>query len=194
MSLGPYAPREPSGRRGAGGPRDADAPGEAHVPRGSRGDRTPWGRAPTDGAGRPHDDGPAPVEERRRGASRVVPADHPSRDPRRPVRIGRGVSALLVGLCVLGALQASILIAVEVRRAWLADREVVRLEREVEALQREAADLAAIAERGDDVRFREHLARRQGYVHPDEVRFVIVPHPLDPAGEPPAPTLVPSTP
>lgn len=123
-----------------------------------------------------------------------MPADHPSRDPRRPIRVGRGVSALLVGLCVLGALQASILIAVEVQRAWLADREVVRLEREVDALEREAADLAAIAARENDDRFREHLARRQGYVRPDEIRFVIVPNPLEPAVPSPAPLPVPSTP
>ncbi len=104
------------------------------------------------------------------------------------------MSALLVAICMLGALQASILIAVEVRRAWVADREVVRLAREVDALEREAADLAAIAERGDDARFREHLARRQGYVHPDEVRFVIVPNPLEPADPSTLPAAAPSAP
>ena len=67
---------------------------------------------------------------------------------------------------------------------------MVRLEREVTELRSEAADLAAIAERGDDVRFREHLARRQGYVFPDEVRYVIArpsAAPIAPDDPPPAP-------
>jgi len=93
------------------------------------------------------------------------------------VRLARGVSAVLVVLTLVGALQAGIMIAIEARRWWNAEREIARLQREVGELRREAADLTAIAERGDDLRFREHLARRQGYVYPDEVRYVIVPLP-----------------
>ena len=67
------------------------------------------------------------------------------------------------------------MITVEVRRPWTAEREIVRLEREVADLRGETVDLTEIAVRGDDARFREHLARRQGYVFPDEVRYVISP-------------------
>lgn len=112
---------------------------------------------------------------RPRGATRVVPPDDPSRDPRRPVRLARGVSAVLAVVAIVGTLQASIMVSVEARRLWTAEREIARLTREVAELRAETSDLIEIAGRGDDDRFREHLARRQGYVYPDEVRYVIVP-------------------
>ena len=150
MSLGPYAPRDGNGR--------APTPVPERRPEGPKRGLGPGER----------EDAPRP-----RGATRTLPPDDPTLDPRRPARIGRGATALLVAACTLGALQAAVMLAVEARRWYVADREVVRLEREVAELHDEAADLAAIAERGDDVRFREHLARRQGYVFPDEVRYVI---------------------
>ncbi len=110
---------------------------------------------------------------RPRGASRVQPPIDPALDPARPVRVARGVSALLVVLALVGSLQAVAMIAIEARRLWTAERETARLGAEVAELRREAGDLTEIAARGDDARFREHLARRQGYVFPDEVRYVI---------------------
>ncbi|MDF1523800.1 MAG: hypothetical protein P1P87_13415 [Trueperaceae bacterium] len=165
MNVGPYAPREPM--PDVAPPR----PERRSLPRGL---------------------GPGEVatEPRPRGATRAVPPDDPACDPRRPVRIGRGVTALLVVACTVGALQVAALTAVEVRRWWIADREVVRLEREVAALQADVDDLAAIAGRGDDARFREHLARRQGYVFPDEVRYVVV----GPEPAPPTAPVVPPVP
>jgi hypothetical protein len=159
VSLGPYAPRDVVPRVPTPAPERPDG--------GTR------GLGPGE-----RDDAPRP-----RGATRTLPPDDPALDPRRPARIGRGATALLVAACTLGALQAAVMLAVEARRWYVADREVVRLEREVADLHAEAADLAAIAERGDDVRFREHLARRQGYVFPDEVRYVIA-LPSAPATEP----------
>jgi cell division protein FtsB len=89
------------------------------------------------------------------------------------VRVARGVSVVLVVVCLVGALQAVAMIGIEARRLWTAEREIARLEREVAELRRETADLFEIADRGHDDRFREHLARRQGYVYPSEVRYVI---------------------
>jgi cell division protein FtsB len=126
-------------------------------------------------------DPPQPVEAPRpRGATRVVPPDDPSLDPRRPVRVARGVSVVLVVVCLIGALQAVAMIGIEARRLWTAEREIARLEREVAELRRETADLIEIAGRSDDDRFREHLARRQGYVYPGEVRYVIGTQPGSP--------------
>jgi cell division protein FtsB len=126
-------------------------------------------------------DPPQPAEPPRpRGATRVVPPDDPSLDPRRPVRVARGVSVVLVVVCLVGALQAMAMIGIEARRLWTAEREIARLEREVAELRRETADLIEIADRGHDDRFREHLARRQGYVYPSEVRYVIGTQPGSP--------------
>lgn len=116
-----------------------------------------------------------PEEPRLRGARRLVPVDSETLEApavQRPVRVARGINALLVAVCLLGCLQVAGLIAVEVRRLVYTEAEVVRLETELEALRRETADLHAVAERGDDERYRELLARRQGYVFREETRFV----------------------
>ena len=167
MSFGPYAPRDGAGRIPTPPPERRPEAGARGLGPGER------------------DDAPRP-----RGATRMLAPDDPALDPRRPARIGRGATALLVAACTLGALQAAVMLAVEARRWYVSDREVVRLEREVTELQSEAADLAAIAERGDDLRFREHLARRQGYVFPDEVRYVIA----RPSAAPTAPDDPPQAP
>jgi hypothetical protein len=100
--------------------------------------------------------------------------------------VARGVSLLLVVLALFGTLQATAMVSIEARRWWVAAREVTRLERELQLLRSETTDLLEIAARADDLRFREQLARRQGYVFPDEVRYVIL-VPLD--AEAPTPSL-----
>lgn len=122
---------------------------------------------------------PPPVPERgqdvlrKRGASRLLTEQEKERDQARPVRVARGISAVLLVICLVGALQAVFMIVVEARRWTVAEREIVRLEREVADLRREAADLIEVAMRGGDERFREQLARRQGYVYPHETRFLL---------------------
>ena len=116
-----------------------------------------------------------PDERGLRGARRLdMPESQAVEAPslQRPVRVARGINAVLVAVCLLGCLQAAGLIAVEVRRLVYTEAEVARLETDLEALRRETADLHAVAERGDDERYRELLARRQGYVFLEETRFV----------------------
>jgi hypothetical protein len=120
---------------------------------------------------------PPDVEEPRRlrGATRLVvsePLDPAASDPARPVRVARLINAALVVLCVIGSVQAVVLIGVEAQRLWHTEREVARLEAEIAAARDESRDLVEIAGRGDDEQYREQLARRQGYVFPHETRFV----------------------
>lgn len=126
-----------------------------------------------------------------RGATRLPDPNDPAFDPKRPVRISRGFSLILVVIGIVGSLQAMIMVGIEVQRWRVAQREVVRLEREVAALQQEELALIEIANRSDDAGFRERLARRQGYLFPNEVRFVVAPIAAD---EPPAATIEPATP
>ncbi len=125
---------------------------------------------------------------RPRGATRIVPRHDPDADgergvgdaagatteagARRPVRVARGINALLVAVCLLGSLHVAGLMVVEVRRLAYTEGEIARLEAELDAIARDTADLRAVAERFDDERYRELLARRQGYVHPEETRFI----------------------
>jgi len=116
------------------------------------------------------------VPARPRGATRLPPPpDEPPAeqlDPRRPVRIARGINALLVVLALVGSVQVVGLMVVEVRRLLYSEGEIARLESEIDALERDSADLRAVAEREGDERYRELLARRQGYVFPTETRFI----------------------
>lgn len=134
---------------------------------------------PQANAAREADDA-ADAEPLPRGATRLVTRQAPegaadgaaTAGTRRPVRVARGVSALLVAVCLLGTVHVGGLIVVEVRRLVYTEREITRLETELDGIARDTADLRAVAEHGDDERYRELLARRQGYVYPEETRFI----------------------
>ena len=83
----------------------------------------------------------------------------------------------LLGLAVLaaiGAVQVLFLIGVEIDRSLRHRAAIAELRADVAVLHAEAEDLRAIAERADDAAFREQLARRQGFVGPDETRVIVV--------------------
>ncbi len=81
---------------------------------------------------------------------------------------GKRVHPALLVLAVVGCLHLFFIIGVELDRSLVHRRDVARLEAEVSALTAELDRLDQVASRGDDVAYREALARRQGYVYPDE--------------------------
>ena len=84
----------------------------------------------------------------------------------------RRPNPVLVTLAAIGCLHLLYIAFVEADRAVVQRREVTRLEREVAALTAEIEALEEIAAHADDDGFRELLARKQGFIHPDEVRVV----------------------
>lgn len=93
--------------------------------------------------------------------------DTPEVPPRR-----RRPNPVIVALALLGTLQLIYLNLVEADRMVVHRREVARLEREVAAFEQETAALEEIARHVDDDLFREQLARKQGFIHPDELLVV----------------------
>lgn len=83
-----------------------------------------------------------------------------------------GVRRFLVILALLGSIQLAIMIGVEAYRAVEGQRAIERLEKDIAALDAEAAELSAVVEHSDDAAYREQLARRRGFVAPDEIRIV----------------------
>ncbi len=81
---------------------------------------------------------------------------------------------IITFLAVLGCIHVTFMLAVEFRRMRSADAAIERLEVEVGDLEAEAARLEAVITHGDDDRYREQLARRQGFMLPDETRVVII--------------------
>lgn len=84
----------------------------------------------------------------------------------------RGSRWLLLLIVTLGSLHVAFMIGVEGLRLARAEIAIAKLEREVAALEREAEGLRAVIEHADDARYREQLARRQGYMYPEETRIV----------------------
>ena len=84
----------------------------------------------------------------------------------------RGARWLLLLLVSFGSMHVVFMLGVEGLRLARAEMSINRLEREVRSLEAEAAGLSAIIEHGDDQRYREQLARRQGYMYPYEARIV----------------------
>ena len=116
------------------------------------------GRAPRVSVGRPY-----------RGA----PDERPQEKPKGSARPG-GAAFLLMVLALVGSLHALVMLSVETNR-WLYSRgEIARLERDLTSIESEIGELEAVSDHRYDASYRESLARLQGFVYPDEVRYVTV--------------------
>ena len=81
---------------------------------------------------------------------------------------------LLGVIAAIGIVQVGFLLFVEADRTLRHRTAIGQLETELSELQQEADTLGAVAERADDVTFREQLARRQGFLYPDETRVIVL--------------------
>ena len=86
--------------------------------------------------------------------------------------IGRGTRLLLITLLSVGVVHVVFMLGVESLRFFRAQADITRLESEVGVLEGEAAQLQLIIDHAFDERYREQLARRQGFMYPDEGRVI----------------------
>jgi cell division protein FtsB len=67
------------------------------------------------------------------------------------------------------------MIGVESYRAVQSQQAIARLNSEIDHLEQDIQVFNAVIENGDDQQYREQLARRQGFIYPEELRIVTVP-------------------
>ena len=104
------------------------------------------------------------------------PDERPQEGTRGSARPG-GAASLLMILALVGSLHALFMLGVETNR-WLYSRgEITRLERDLASIEGEIGELEAVIDHRYDASYRESLARLQGFVYPDEVRYVTVQEP-----------------
>lgn len=89
-------------------------------------------------------------------------------------RGARIMHVILTAVALVGAVQVIFMIGVEVNRALQAGPAVRQLELDVAELEREVARLQAVIANGGNDEYREQLARRQGFIGPDETRVFII--------------------
>ncbi len=108
-----------------------------------------------------------------RGGYTDTPAE-PAARPRRTRRAAaaRGAHRVITVLAVLGSLHALFLLGVETWRFFTERQAVAGLESQVQDLKDETKGLKQVAAHAGDQRYREDLARRQGYMYPNELRAV----------------------
>ena len=106
------------------------------------------------------------------GRGRSAGSRHTDEELEQAPRVPRTTHPILIVLAVVGSLHLFFLLAVELDRNLVHRREVARLESEVTSLATELGRLEAVAAHGDDLAYRELLARRQGFVYPDEALVV----------------------
>ena len=94
------------------------------------------------------------------------------RSGRRRAAAARGAHRVITVLALVGSLHALFLLGVESWRFVVEQRAVAQLQTQVTHLQQKAAELKQVITHADDNRYREDLARRQGYMYPDEQRAV----------------------
>lgn len=75
----------------------------------------------------------------------------------------------LIGL--VGSLHVTAMIGVEIGRYSENAQEISRLRGDIAEIDRELSGLRAVLEHAGDARYREQLARRQGFAYPGERRF-----------------------
>ena len=85
---------------------------------------------------------------------------------------GRGVNAILLILALVGSLHVFSMLGVEVWRGATSRSEIARLQADVLALEHNINGLQAVIDHAGDEQYREQLARCQGFVYPDETRYV----------------------
>jgi len=81
---------------------------------------------------------------------------------------------IIITLALIGVIQVCFMLLVELRRGWEARAAISQLQEDVAELEAERARLAAIIENGDSDGYRMQLARRQGFMMPDETRVLII--------------------
>ena len=96
----------------------------------------------------------------------------PRAGSRRASAAARGAHRALVVLALVGSLHAMFLLGVEGWRFVQERRAIGRLQHQVTGLKSEATGLSQVIDHTDDQTYREELARRQGYMYPDELRAV----------------------
>lgn len=93
-------------------------------------------------------------------------------EPRPRPAARRKLNVVIVVLASLGVLQLLYLNYVESDRMFVLRREVARLEADVARLETERHGLEEVVAHAADPAYREALARKQGFILPDEVRVV----------------------
>jgi hypothetical protein len=91
---------------------------------------------------------------------------------RRRAAVARGAHRVLVALALVGSLHALFLLGVESWRFVSERQAVTRLDNQVGDLKSEALGLRQVIDHANDTRYREDLARRQGFMYPNETRAV----------------------
>jgi hypothetical protein len=84
----------------------------------------------------------------------------------------RGAHRVIMVLALVGSLHALFVLGVESWRFVVERRAVAQLQSQVTELQRQANGLQQVIDHAGDSRYREDLARRQGYMYPNEQRAV----------------------
>lgn len=93
-------------------------------------------------------------------------------EPPQPRRGGHWGSTVFTVIALIGSFHGLLMLGAEAGRLIYTNRDVVRLEAEVAALDAETRELQAIVNHQNDPVFREQLAREQGFIGPNETRVM----------------------
>lgn len=85
-----------------------------------------------------------------------------------------GVNTLLLIIAIIGCVHAFSMLGIELYRYQQSNAEITRLSHDIQELESEVAHLQLLRENANNERYREELARSQGFVFPDEVRVITV--------------------
>ena len=83
----------------------------------------------------------------------------------------RGSSLIFMLLAIIGSIHTSTMIGIETHRILVNAQEIERLNADIALIQNEIAIMDSVISHTDDV-YMEQLARCQGFIFPDETRYM----------------------
>ncbi|HKI56555.1 MAG TPA: hypothetical protein VKB31_05335 [Trueperaceae bacterium] len=129
------------------------------------------------------------------GYAEAAAEPSPPRRRSRHAVAARGAHRVLTVLALVGSVHAMFLLGVEAWRFVQERQAVSGLQRQVGDLKTEARGLNQVIDHANDQSYREDLARRQGFMYPNELRAVTQEPPAAaPATQPASTTTTPSGP
>ena len=88
--------------------------------------------------------------------------------------VQKGASLLFVSIAIVGSLQILVMLGIETRRYFHTRREIASLHTKIALDQTTLLELREIEAHKYDDRYREQLAREQGFIYPNEQRYVTI--------------------
>ncbi len=100
--------------------------------------------------------------------------DHNKSTKTKAYDVQKGASLLFLTIAIVGSLHILVMLGIETRRYFRTSHAIANLQVKIAIDQATLLELREIEAHKYDDRYREQLARKQGFIYPNEQRYVTI--------------------